>query len=67
MNFIFHDDVEVIKMLLLETVILPVLHLHPGAEAIPQPTVHGSCQDRTGLLGVLILPGQQVRSPLSLQ
>ena len=29
------------------------LHLHPGAGAVPQPSVHWSCQERAGLPGVL--------------
>jgi hypothetical protein len=37
------------------------LHLHPGAGAVLQPSVHWSCQDRAGLPGVLTqayrLPG----------
>jgi hypothetical protein len=41
-------------------------HLHPGAEAVPQPAVHECCQERAGLPEVLSFPGQEVRSPLSL-
>ena len=29
------------------------LHLHPRGGAVPQPSVHWSCQERTGLPGVL--------------
>ena len=29
------------------------LHLQPGGGAVPQPSVHWSCQERAGLPGVL--------------
>ena len=32
-------------------------HLHPGAWAVPQLTVHGSCQERAGLTRVLLFSG----------
>jgi hypothetical protein len=42
-------------------------HLHPGTGAVLQLSVHGSCQGRAGLQGVLWLLGSEVRSSFSLQ
>ena len=39
-------------------------HLYPVAEAVPQPTVHGSCQERPVILGVFLLLGLKVRQLL---
>ena len=40
--------------------IVSCCHLHLGAKAVPQPSVHRSHQERAGLPGVLSLLGSEV-------
>jgi hypothetical protein len=46
---------------------LLVCHLHQQVEAVPQPTVHRSCQETPVFPGVFSFPGSEVRQLLSLQ
>jgi hypothetical protein len=44
-----------------------VMDLHPGAKAVPQPSVYRSCLEGARLLGVLSFLGSEVRFQFSLQ